>query len=758
LKSGLEAMRHTIREVDPQRPSQRVRTFSEELRSTVARQRGVDAARLSVLLRGDLDWIVMHCLEKDRTRRYETASGLAADVRRFLSDEPVAARSPSAAYRFSKFVRRHRLGFTAGTAVVLLLIAGLVLASVSLVREQAARVREAALRKEADANAAHARTAAAKSAHVAQFMKDMLSGVGPSVALGRDTTMLREILDATARRLGIELRDQPEVAAALRETLGLVYRDLGRYAEAEPFLREVVATHRTLFGNGSAELAASLDHLGALLRGLNKLAEAETALQEALAIRRKLFGHEHPAFADTLFHLSQVPNARRSLEDQGKMLTEVLAIRRKAFGTEHPTIAETIEALGTHARTAFGHEKAAEVHAEALAMYRKLLGNDHPAVARSLDSLGYSLVHMAQKTESKEVYREAFFLRRKVLGPQHPQMVVSLLRYTGQIPAAEADGATIALVREFIAAQRTMLPRSSPLVAPSLLTLAILLDRPEQNPTEAANLVREARSILGGSLASGPPLDVEVIDAMAFYGWCKFIGGHASEGQTMNELAVELARGAFGKTHPRVMLANHILGWVYLGARRIDDAVLQFSESVRVIRATFPNHPFLAMNIAGHGAALRDAGRTADSRRVLEEAWHEWKKGSDATTPLPRSIPMVLCELGLTLNRDARFDQAEPVLRESLRLFDLGEVASVGLRVRPRARAESGLGTALAGQGKFAEAEPLVVHAFEELKANESSIGGDAGGMVREAFDAVVALYAAWEKPDKVAEWQARRP
>jgi hypothetical protein len=248
MKSGLEAMRHTIREVDPPRPSQRVRTFSEEVRTTVALQRGTNAAKFSLLLRGDLDWIVMHCLEKDRTRRYETASDLAADVRRYLTDEPVAARPPSAVDWFRKFVRRHRLGFIAGIAVMLSLVVGLVMASISLVREHAAREREARLRVEADANAA-------KSAQVARFMTDMLKGVGPSVALGRDTAMLREILDGTARRLDTELRDQPAVAADLRETLGLVYRDLGQYAAAETLLRDVVTTHRRLFGNESAELA-----------------------------------------------------------------------------------------------------------------------------------------------------------------------------------------------------------------------------------------------------------------------------------------------------------------------------------------------------------------------------------------------------------------------------------------------------------------------------------------------------------------------
>jgi serine/threonine protein kinase/WD40 repeat protein len=158
VKSGLEAMRRTIREIDPPRPSQRVRTLSNADRSTVARERGTDAAKLQSMLHGDLDAIAMHCLEKDRTRRYETASALAADVERHLRHEPIVARPPTEWYRVAKFVRRHRIGVGAAAAVVLSLCAGLVAASILLARERSAHRRavaseraEMTLRHQADA-------------------------------------------------------------------------------------------------------------------------------------------------------------------------------------------------------------------------------------------------------------------------------------------------------------------------------------------------------------------------------------------------------------------------------------------------------------------------------------------------------------------------------------------------------------------------------------------------------------------------------
>ncbi len=777
LKSSLEEMRRIIREVDPPLPSHRVRHFPADLLATVARQRNTNATGLPALLRGDLDWIVMHCVEKDRTRRYDTANALAADLRHFLDAEPVSARPPSASDRLQKFIRRHKLGFAAGAAVAVSLIAGLAVAAVLLVREHAAReravaaeltesrlrqkaeraeTREAAQRAEADASAKQARTAAAKSAQVAQFMTDMLNGVGPGVALGRDTKLLRDILDATARRLDTELRNQPGVAADLRETLGSVYFDLGQYATAEPLIREAVATRRAASGNDSPETAASLNLLGKVLRRLNKSAEAETVLQEALATRRKLFGHDHPAVADTLYQLALVPNARRSTADMRVMLEEVLAIRRKAFGPEHPDVATAIAGLGYVAQRELDHENGARLHAEALAMRQRLLGNDHPDVAASLDAFGYSCAHeLDRQSDAAAAYEESFAIRRKVLGDQHPTMVVSLLRFTGQKPARNVTPETLAVVRGFIASQRKVLPRGSALLAPSLLALAALVDLPERNPTEARALVAEARALIADASGSGPPLEAEVIDAMFFFAWSKFIGNVPAEGLVMAEETVKLAQAAFGNDGAGTMFPTHTLAWIYTGVGRRDEATKQMEATVRLGRTVLgEQHTITLVDIAALGACYCDTNRAAESHQVLAAALaaHAAKLGPAGGNP---SIAFVRCQYGLTLLREARYAEAEAVLRQALVEYENSELRPLNLRMQPRQRAATGLGRALAGEGKYAEGEPLVLQAFQELQANESRLAGDGAAMVREACEAVVALYTGWGKTEKANEWKA---
>jgi serine/threonine protein kinase/WD40 repeat protein len=153
MSQGFDAMRKTIREREPARPSTKLATLQGEDLTTTAKGRSADAAKLLHQLRGDLDWIVMKCLEKDRTRRYETANGLAADLKRHLNNEPVVARPPSTAYRFQKAVRRNKLVFTAGGAVGLALLLGIIATTLQSVRASRARKEALAARRQAEANA-----------------------------------------------------------------------------------------------------------------------------------------------------------------------------------------------------------------------------------------------------------------------------------------------------------------------------------------------------------------------------------------------------------------------------------------------------------------------------------------------------------------------------------------------------------------------------------------------------------------------------
>ncbi|HXJ72314.1 MAG TPA: protein kinase, partial [Candidatus Dormibacteraeota bacterium] len=233
LAGGSEALRRQIREEEPPRPSTRLSTLTAADITRIAQQRNTDAARLAGLLRGDLDWIVMKALEKDRARRYESAAGLADDIQRHLQHEPVVACPPTKLYQFRKFTRRHRAAFLAASGVAAALVAGVLVSTILAVRATRAEREQRTLREQAEQARAGESRQRQRSDQVAHFLEEMLKGVGPSVALGRDTQMLREILDKTVVNLPVELKNQPDVEADLRQTIGEVYEGLGQLEQAE---------------------------------------------------------------------------------------------------------------------------------------------------------------------------------------------------------------------------------------------------------------------------------------------------------------------------------------------------------------------------------------------------------------------------------------------------------------------------------------------------------------------------------------------
>ncbi len=535
-RSGIDEIRRTIREQEPPKPSTRLHTLAQADLTTVAQARHTDAPKLVHLVQGDLDWVVMKCLEKDRNRRYETVNGLAMDVQRHLSDEPVVARPPTAAYRLQKLVRRNKLAFAAASAVTVALIIGLGISTWMFFKEKQARERAVAAEKAQSQERKKAETEASKSRQVAQFLKDMLDGVGPSVALGRDTKMLREILDKTADRIGKDLKDEPDVEAELRSTVGEVYGELGEYekaeamlyqalaiqkqllgnehrnvanslqklagavrrqgknAEAEKMYREVLAMRRKLLGNDHSEVAETLNNLGSLLTKEGNYAAAEVVLREALATRRRLFGSEYWAIGESLDNLGCALCAQDNLTEAAPMLYEALAIRRKAHGSEHPTVAFSLDNLG---RLLLRERKLTEAEAmmrESLTIRRKLLGDGHPLVAYSLSCVGYVLSAQGKFQEAESLQRELLQSRRKLFDPIHREVegalgsLARVLHQAGKLAEAEA------VWREELAMEKKLSGDEHPFVANSLDELATVL-RDSGKLSEAATLFREALAL-----------------------------------------------------------------------------------------------------------------------------------------------------------------------------------------------------------------------------------------------------------------------
>jgi WD40 repeat protein len=234
MSLGIDALRKTIREKEPQRPSTRFATLGADQLTTTAKRRSTETTKLLHQLKGDLDWIVMKCLEKDRQRRYETANGLAADLKRHLNNEPVVARPPSAAYRFQKAFRRNKLVFVASTAVAAVLVAGVVISAWQAVRAERARAGESTQRQVAQVNLQRAQENEHK-AQRAQMEEARQRETAQAQAYAADLNLANQALDEENLGRALELLERHRPQLGEKDLRGWEWRylwQLCRSAEA----------------------------------------------------------------------------------------------------------------------------------------------------------------------------------------------------------------------------------------------------------------------------------------------------------------------------------------------------------------------------------------------------------------------------------------------------------------------------------------------------------------------------------------------
>jgi non-specific serine/threonine protein kinase/serine/threonine-protein kinase len=252
-----------ISEEEPPKPSTRL--SSSQTLPAIAENRHTEPSRLGKDIRGELDWIVMKCLEKDRNRRYETASGLANDIQRHLNDEPVLACPPSTSYRLKKLVRRNKVA-AAFVALLIIGVAGLGVSNVVIKRERDAKAK-----------------ALAEASAISNFLYNMLASSSPDGLKGSAYTV-RELLDDSSSKLENGSADPPEVEAAIRTAIGKSYWRLGENEAAAPHLKKALELRRRIFDADDARIAHGLVDCAMNLGELGRFVEAESCVQEAIAI------------------------------------------------------------------------------------------------------------------------------------------------------------------------------------------------------------------------------------------------------------------------------------------------------------------------------------------------------------------------------------------------------------------------------------------------------------------------------------------
>jgi serine/threonine protein kinase/tetratricopeptide (TPR) repeat protein len=594
-KAALDDVRRTIREKEPPRPSTRVKERGAASAEAAGRRR-TEPGRLATRMRGDLDSITLKALEKDRTRRYQTANAFAMDVRRYLRNEPVSAQAPSTVYRMQRFIRRHRVGAAAAAALLLALVLGVAGTTLGLVRARRAE--------------AQAREEAAIASRVSEFLVKLFEVSDPGEARGNSITA-REILDRGAEQIRRDLGDQPQVQARLTYTMGKVHDGLGLYNAAAALLEDALKKREALLGPEHPEVAEACDRLGDVYRKQGRYAAGEPLLKRAVAIREKRFAPNAPVIADSLTSLGGLYQSMGRFNEAQPLLDRALAIRERNGG-EDAGLARTLQNVAVLMARRGKITEAEQLFRRTLDVQERTMGRDHPDVGMTCTNLASVIMQQKRFAEAEPLYARALEIGRRTLGPQHAR------------------------------------------VAETLNNMANLYL--EENRLDAAeSLFREALSIFQqayGATHRNVAIDLENLGKILVR------QHHYKDAEACYRQSLAIFEKTLSVDDPYVGETLHDLGELYHELKRPTDAepLLRHALAIRE-RVLGVNNIATADSVHALGVVLRDTGRPAEALPFLARGFeirvHELKEGDRDRVEVTRDYVGVLRALGRRAEADA---------------------------------------------------------------------------------------------------------
>jgi serine/threonine protein kinase len=583
-----------VSEQEPARPSTRVSADRQQLEATAGMRRA-DPKQLVNLLRGDLDWITMKALEKDPTRRYQTASELSADLGRYLSHEPVLARPATAAYRARKYVRRHPFGVTVAAGLVLLLAVFSGMQSFQLRR--VTRERDRANR-------------------VTGFIEEMFQVADPSEARGNSVTA-REILDKASSSIGAGLARDPELQAEMMYVMGIVYRNLGLFPRAQVLFERSAEIRRRALGPENLDTLRSIDNLAWMLTQQGHLREAEKLQRETVATRRRVFGEQNMDTLRSMSNLAWTVDREGNYAEAEKLGRAVLDGQRRVFKPDNVDTAKTMNNLAA----TLGHEghyaEAEKMKRDTLDIRRRLLGPEHQDTLTAMNNLAYTLQQEGHYAEAEKLQRETLNLQRHVLGPEHPDTLRSMnnlantLREEGQL--AEA----LELQRQALATRQRVLGPEHQSTLAAMMGLAENLQQMGQYP-EAERLERETLEIQRRVLGPDRP---NTLATMSNLGATLRKKSQLSASESLLRETLEIQRRVVGREHPNTLTTADELVRTLEKEGRFDEAEKLARATLEIQRRVLgPEHPDAASTGYDLACILAHRGRREEALAALREA------------------------------------------------------------------------------------------------------------------------------------------
>jgi eukaryotic-like serine/threonine-protein kinase len=804
-EAAMAEMIRIIQEEEPSKPSTRLST--DESLPSLAAVRHTEPKRLMAMLRGDLDWVVMKCLEKQRERRYETANGLARDVQRYLDGDPVEACPPSASYRLRKFASKHRVGLATAAGITALLAVATAFSTWQAVRATSAerRARNEATRATDEADRAiraegqiraerdralnaetQARTEADKAKAIIDFLTtDLLTQAEPANNAAENHVTLLEVLDRAAEKVGGRFAGQPEVEVELRSAIASTYHGLASWEKAERqtlamqelarrpgadpaemYLAEMELAHvrrhqgrvdeatldmarsaaeglTRVRGPDNRDTLISRSFLAAAYSAAGHYAEA-IALIEAIVKHNELkLGPDHPDTLTTRSNLAAAYRAAGRTAEATALLESTRNQLELKLGPDHPDTLTTRSNLASAYYAAGRTAEAISLIEATLRQTESKFGPDHPDTLSSRNDLAAAYLAAGRTAEAIPLFEETLKQREPKLGPDHPQTLTSRNNLAEAYLAAGRYAEAIALHEATLKLLKSKLGPDHPNTLSTSSNLAEAY-RATRRTAEAIALHEATLKQRESKLGTDHPDTLASRNNLAS---AYRNVGRTAEAIALHETTLKQRESKLGPDHPDTLASRHNLASAYRSVGRIDEAIALWEKILPAARRVLgPQHP----------NTLKASGTLASSyeslgRWTLAEPLRRMVLAQRRATPGPDS-PVVagdIAALGMNLLRQGRYSDAEPVLRECLAILE---------KALPdnweTFNTKSMLGGALLRQKKYAEAEPLLLQGYEGLKQRAKTIPSAPNPRLKEALERVVQLCEAIGKKDEAAKWR----
>lgn len=679
-----------------------------------------EPARLSStmrLYRGDVETIVAKAMEKDKARRYASAAGLAGDIRRYLNDEPITAHPPSAVYQLQKFARRYRTAVAGILAVFVVLIGGVVVSSLESLRAR----RAESTARQAESQAENQRDRAVTAETTARQERDRAVAAEKTATEARDRAVKAELQSKRERDTAIAEKKRADNEAATANAIS-------------DFLQTDLLQQASAVGQG-ANAKADPD-----IKVRTVLDRAAGRIGDRFADRPQVEGSVEATIGTAYWNLGELKESKQHLE-------RALEVRRKTLGKDHPATLETAETLGEAYRSAGDYSQAEALLRETVDGYVRTRGPNNPGTLKTMGNLAGTYVAEGKIPEAEAILKDVLERDRKVLGPDHETtldtMGVLARVYFMEGKSEEAQRTLL----EVIEGQKRTFGPEHPYTVISMNNLAVLyqrFSRFEDAEKLYANVIDIHRRVEG-------PEHPETINSLSNLGVLYSVEGKYAQAEDIYKQVLAYSQKQLGPEHPRTLSAMSNIAVLKQGQGHIAEAEV-LGKAVLETRARVlgAEHSDTLESMRNLGAMYETEGKYDEADPLYTKALEIRKRVSG---PRHGETLDLMTKLG-----ELRIDQkdhpaAEMILRETLAL----QKQTIPNDYR-RYWTENLLGASLAGQGKYDEAEALLLSGYEGMIQKADKVSDLNRQKLKKASEQVTWCYEAWGKRDKADAWRKAHP